>query len=51
LPDTITVFREAILDICANEDDVAHEVAVTVVHEIGHHFDIDEDRLNELGWG
>jgi predicted Zn-dependent protease with MMP-like domain len=50
-PDTITIYREAILDICADEDAAAHEVAVTVVHEIGHHFGIDEERLHELGWG
>ncbi len=51
LPDTITVYRLPILEICADEDEIAHEVAVTVVHEIGHHFGIDEHRLHELGWG
>ncbi len=51
LPDTITVYRLPILEICTDEDEIAHEVAVTVVHEIGHHFGIDEHRLHELGWG
>ena len=51
LPDRITIFREPILDICASREDVMHEVAVTVVHEIAHHFGIDDDRLHELGWG
>jgi predicted Zn-dependent protease with MMP-like domain len=51
LPDTITIYRRPILAMCSTEQDVAHEVAVTVVHEIGHHFGIDEDRLHELGWG
>ncbi|WP_068166150.1 metallopeptidase family protein [Rhodococcus phenolicus] len=51
LPDTITVYRDAILDICESEDDVVHEVAVTVIHEIAHYFGIEEDRLHELGWG
>lgn len=51
LPDTITIFRAAILDICQDEEEVAREVAITVVHEIGHHFGIDEARLHELGWG
>jgi len=51
VPDTITIFREAICDICDDEAQVAEEVAVTVVHEIGHHFGIDDDRLHELGWG
>ena len=37
--------------ICATEDDVVDEVAVTVVHEIAHHFGIDDERLHELGWG
>jgi len=51
LPDRITIFREAILDICATEEDVVEEVAITVVHEIAHHFGIDDARLHELGWG
>jgi predicted Zn-dependent protease with MMP-like domain len=51
LPDTITVYRRAILAICDDEDDVAREVAITVVHELGHHFGIDDERLHELGWG
>ena len=51
LPDRITIYREAILGICDNEDDVVEEVAVTLVHEIAHHFGIDDDRLHELGWG
>jgi predicted Zn-dependent protease with MMP-like domain len=51
LPDTITVYRQAILAVCDDEDDVAREVAITVVHELGHHFGIDEQRLHELGWG
>jgi predicted Zn-dependent protease with MMP-like domain len=51
LPDRITIYQDAILDICAAEDDVVHEVAVTVVHEVAHHFGIDEETLHELGWG
>ena len=51
LPDRITIFREPILEICASRDEVVHEVAVTVVHEIAHHFGISDDRLHELGWG
>lgn len=51
LPDRITVFREPILAICGSRDDVIHEVAVTVVHEIAHHFGISDARLHELGWG
>ncbi|HEX2131179.1 MAG TPA: metallopeptidase family protein [Actinophytocola sp.] len=51
LPDRITIYREAILDICETEEDVVEEVAITVVHEIAHHFGIDDARLHELGWG
>jgi predicted Zn-dependent protease with MMP-like domain len=51
LPDRITIYQDAILDICADEDEVVHEVAVTVVHEVAHHFGIEEERLHELGWG
>jgi predicted Zn-dependent protease with MMP-like domain len=50
LPDAITIYRDALLDICETEDDVVEEVTVTVVHEIAHHFGIDDDRLHELGW-
>ncbi|WP_131684647.1 metallopeptidase family protein [Pseudarthrobacter sp. YALA5] len=51
LPDRITIFRQPILDICTSRDEVIHEVAVTVVHEVAHHFGIDDERLHELGWG
>ena len=51
LPDQIFVYREAILDICTDENDVVDEVAITVVHEIAHHFGIDDTRLHDLGWG
>ena len=51
LPDRITIFRGPTLRACDTEDDVIDEVAITVVHEIAHHFGIDDDRLHELGWG
>ncbi len=51
LPDRITIYRNPILAICDTRDDVVEEVAVTVVHEIAHHFGIDDERLHELGWG
>lgn len=50
LPDRILIFRNPILRICENDDDVVEEVAITVVHEIAHHFGIDDERLHELGW-
>jgi predicted Zn-dependent protease with MMP-like domain len=50
LPDRITIFRNEILAICRDYRDVVREVRTTVVHEVGHHFGIGDDRLRELGW-
>jgi predicted Zn-dependent protease with MMP-like domain len=50
LPDTITIYREALLDVCDSDGEVVDEVAITVIHEIAHHFGIDDNRLHELGW-
>ncbi len=50
LPDRITIYRNPTLRICETEEDVVDEVAVTVVHEIAHHFGISDHRLHELGW-
>ena len=50
LPDRIVVFRNPTLAICDTEDDVIEEVRITVVHEIAHHFGIDDARLHELGY-
>ena len=50
LPDRITIYRREICRICRTELQVANQVRRTVVHEIAHHFGIDDDRLAELGW-
>jgi predicted Zn-dependent protease with MMP-like domain len=50
MPDRITIFRHAICAICATEGDVVEQVRRTVIHEVGHHFGIDDARLHELGW-
>ena len=50
VPDRITIFRNPTLAICDTEDDVVEEVGITVVHEIAHHFGIDDERLHELGY-
>lgn len=50
LPDRITIFRRPILRFCETEDDVVDEVHVTVVHEVAHHFGIDDARLHDLGY-
>lgn len=50
LPDRITIFRRPTLAICETEQDVVDEVHITVVHEIAHHFGIDDARLHDLGY-
>ena len=50
MPDRIVIFRGPICAMCDSEEDVVEEVLVTVVHELAHHFGIDDDRLDELGW-
>ncbi len=50
MPDRITIFRNPILAMCGSDEEVVEEVGITVVHEIAHHFGIDDDRLHELGY-
>ena len=51
LPDRIVIFRLPLLELCQDEDELREEVTITVVHEIAHHFGIDDHALHELGWG
>src|SRR3954453_1026623 len=50
VPDRIVIFRYPILELCESDEEVVREVGITVVHEIAHHFGIDDDRLHELGY-
>ena len=51
LPDRITIYRRALCDMCADAEELVEEVAITVVHEIAHHFGISDDALHAWGWG
>ena len=51
LPDRITIYRRTILEVCNSVDEVVSQVRTTVLHEVGHHFGITDQRLDELGWG
>jgi predicted Zn-dependent protease with MMP-like domain len=50
LPDRITIYHRSICAICHSEDEVVEQVRRTVIHEVGHHFGISDERLDELGW-
>lgn len=49
-PDRITIFRGPLAERARDEDDLARQVRVTVLHEVGHHFGMTDARLRELGW-
>jgi predicted Zn-dependent protease with MMP-like domain len=50
MPDRITIFMATICSSCQTTEEVVEVVRKTVIHEIGHHFGIDDKRLDELGW-
>lgn len=50
LPDRILIFRDNLRDMCESFDELVEEIRITVLHEIGHHFGMDEDQLEELGY-
>ena len=51
LPDKISIYRGPIERFALTPQAIREQVRVTVIHEIAHHFGIDDDRLHELGWG
>jgi predicted Zn-dependent protease with MMP-like domain len=52
LPPSISIFRSTLeRDFGRNHARLAHQVRITVMHEIAHHFGIDDDRLETLGYG
>jgi predicted Zn-dependent protease with MMP-like domain len=51
LPDKIAIYRLPLVEEFGDDPEVLEdEIRITVLHEIAHHFGIDEDRLTELGW-
>jgi predicted Zn-dependent protease with MMP-like domain len=50
MPDRITIYRGPLCARAADADDLAAQVRVTVLHEVGHHFGMSDARLRELGW-
>lgn len=51
VPDVISIYQGPLQRRSVNMADLRHEINVTVIHEVAHHFGIDDDRLDELGWG
>jgi predicted Zn-dependent protease with MMP-like domain len=51
LPDRVTIYRRPLCATSTDPDEVVEQIAITVIHEIAHHFGIDDDRLDDLGWG
>ena len=51
MPDRVTIYRRPLCAVSDDTDEVVTQIAITVIHEIAHHFGIDDDRLDELGWG
>jgi len=48
-PDKITIFQKPIESTCRSDARIVNEIRRIVLHEIAHHFGIDDDRLKELG--
>lgn len=50
VPDQIFIFQGPLQRMCTTREELVDEIAVTVIHEIAHHFGISDERLHELGW-
>jgi predicted Zn-dependent protease with MMP-like domain len=49
-PDQVFVYRGPLLRMCRDAEELADEIEITVVHEIAHHFGIDDEQLHAWGW-
>ena len=50
MPDRVTIYRLPICSMCETEEEVTEQVRITVIHELAHHYGIDDERLHQLGW-
>ncbi len=50
LPSVIEIYMHPMVHDCRDEDELRHEIRITVLHELGHHFGFDEDDLARLGY-
>jgi predicted Zn-dependent protease with MMP-like domain len=49
LPDKIAIYRDELLD-CFEEEELVEEIRITVLHEVGHYFGLDDEEMEELGY-
>ena len=49
LPDKISIFQDSIEEVCTTNEEIVQEVINTVVHEVAHHFGIDDQALDNIG--
>ena len=50
MPDKVSIYRLPLCEMCTSWDELIEEIRTTVIHEVAHHFGIDDERLDELGW-
>jgi predicted Zn-dependent protease with MMP-like domain len=51
LPGKVVVYRRPLLAAFPDPDELERQIRITVLHEVAHYFGIDEDRIEELGYG
>jgi predicted Zn-dependent protease with MMP-like domain len=51
LPAKVTIYRLPLEESFPDPAELEREIRITVLHELAHYFGIDEDRLDELGYG
>jgi predicted Zn-dependent protease with MMP-like domain len=51
MPDVIYIFQDSIEQVVGSEAELIQQVRTTVLHEVGHHFGMSEEDLEELGYG
>jgi predicted Zn-dependent protease with MMP-like domain len=51
LPDRIVIYRRPLERAFSDPEELRREIRVTVLHEVGHFFGLDEERIDELGYG
>ncbi|MBM2832282.1 MAG: putative Zn-dependent protease, minimal metalloprotease (MMP)-like domain [Dehalococcoidia bacterium] len=50
MPDRITLFQKPIEAMCRSDEEIATEIERTIIHEVAHHFGIDDRQLKKMGW-